>query len=186
MGFNSGFKGLKAQHVSSGTPLIIRSSNYLQPLVYIRMWWQAVVKPEWLRRDYGRSPYAYVNQRLQIQLELLMMSGVPLETCWAFNERWNNKSCYKDASCWLLLLIHTTMHGSMNIKSKRDILSVCISHAGEGPTQSPCILSQGGRYFAVRSVCSRELEFMGLCHRVLNTPWWFPVYPLSYRVRLRT
>jgi len=29
----------------------------------------------------GRSPHAYVNQRLQIQLELLMMSGIPLETC---------------------------------------------------------------------------------------------------------
>jgi hypothetical protein len=34
-----------------------------------------------LRLDYGRSPHAYVNQRLQIQVELLMMSGVPLETC---------------------------------------------------------------------------------------------------------
>jgi len=33
-----------------------------------------------LRLDYGRSPHAYVNQRLQIQLELLMMSGIPLET----------------------------------------------------------------------------------------------------------
>jgi len=30
---------------------------------------------------YGRSPHAYVNQRLQIQLELLMMSDMPLETC---------------------------------------------------------------------------------------------------------
>jgi hypothetical protein len=40
-----------------------------------------------LRLDYGWSPQAYVNQRLQIQLELLMMSGVPLETCGAFNER---------------------------------------------------------------------------------------------------
>jgi len=30
---------VKAQHVSSGTPLIIRSSKlYLQPLVYIHMW----------------------------------------------------------------------------------------------------------------------------------------------------
>jgi len=34
MGFNSGFKGLirrslKAQHVSSGIPLIIRSSNWI-------------------------------------------------------------------------------------------------------------------------------------------------------------
>ena len=50
-----------------------RSSSgalYLQPLVYIRMWWPAVVKSEWefpLRLDYGRSQHAYVNQRLQIQ-----------------------------------------------------------------------------------------------------------------------
>jgi len=29
----------------------------------------------------GRSPHAYVNQRLQIQLELLMMRDMPLETC---------------------------------------------------------------------------------------------------------
>jgi hypothetical protein len=34
-----------------------------------------------LRLDYGQSPHAYVNQRLEIQLELLMMSVVPLETC---------------------------------------------------------------------------------------------------------
>ena len=80
------------------------------------MWWPAVVKSEWelpLRLDYGRLPHAYVNQRLQIQLELLMMSGMPLETCWAFNEQWNNKFYYKVASCWLFLLSHTT---SMNIK----------------------------------------------------------------------
>jgi hypothetical protein len=31
--------------------------------------------------DYGRSPHAYVNQMLKIQLEPLMMSGMPLETC---------------------------------------------------------------------------------------------------------
>jgi hypothetical protein len=67
-----------------------------------------------LRLDYGRSPHTYVNQRLQIQLELLIMSGMPLETCWAFNEQWNNKFYYKVASCWLFLLSHTTMHGSMN------------------------------------------------------------------------
>ena len=56
------------------------------------------------RLDYGRSPHAYVNQRLQIQLELLMISSVPLETCSAFNERWSNKFYYKVASCWLFLL----------------------------------------------------------------------------------
>jgi hypothetical protein len=78
---------------------------YLQPVDYIRMWWPAVVKSEWeLRLDHGRSPHAYVIHRLQIQLELLMMSDMPLETCWAFNERWNNKFCYKVASCWLFLL----------------------------------------------------------------------------------
>jgi len=46
----------------------------------------AVVKSEWelqfsLRLNYGRLPHAYVNQRLQIKLELLMTSGMPLETC---------------------------------------------------------------------------------------------------------
>jgi hypothetical protein len=52
----------------------------------------------------------YANQRLQIKLGLLMISGVPLETCWAFNERWNNKFCYKVASCWLFLLnIHPAL-----------------------------------------------------------------------------
>jgi hypothetical protein len=29
-----------------------------------------------------------------------MMSDVPLETCWAFSKRWNNKFYYKAASCW--------------------------------------------------------------------------------------
>jgi len=38
-------------------------------------------------------------------LELLMMSAMALETCWAFNKRWNNKFYYKVASCWLFLLI---------------------------------------------------------------------------------
>jgi len=33
-------------------------------------------------------------------LELLMISGVPLETCWAFKELWNNKFYYKAAYCW--------------------------------------------------------------------------------------
>jgi len=33
-------------------------------------------------------------------LELLMMSGVPLETCWAFKKLWSNIFYYKAASCW--------------------------------------------------------------------------------------
>jgi len=31
-------------------------------------------------------------------------SGMPLETCWAFNEPWINKFYYKVACCWLFLL----------------------------------------------------------------------------------
>jgi hypothetical protein len=75
-----------------------------------------------VRLDYGRSPQAYVNQRLQIQLGLLMMSDIPLETCWAFNVLWNNKFRYQVASCWLLLQGHTTMHGSMNIKQYTSLI----------------------------------------------------------------
>jgi len=68
------------------------------------MWWPAVVRSEWeLRLGCGRSPHAYVNHRLQIELELMMMSGMSFETCWAFNEQWNNKFYYKVASCWLFL-----------------------------------------------------------------------------------
>jgi len=93
----------------------------------------AVVKSEWaspLRLDYGRSPHAYVNQRLQIQLELLKMSGMPLETCWAFNERWNNKFYHKVASCLLFLLSHTTMHGSENIKNLLNLFAIELKSFG--------------------------------------------------------
>jgi len=45
-----------------------------------------------------------------------MMSGVPLETCSAFNKLWNNKFYYKVASCWLFLLV------LCNIPEKRNIL----------------------------------------------------------------
>jgi len=45
--------------------------------------WKKVVQNRQfpLRLDYGRSPLAYVNQRLQMQLGLLMMSDIPLKTC---------------------------------------------------------------------------------------------------------
>jgi hypothetical protein len=52
-----------------------------------------------LRFFYGRSPHAYVKDRLHIELELLLMSGMPFDTCWAFNERWNNRFYYKVPSC---------------------------------------------------------------------------------------
>jgi hypothetical protein len=36
-------------------------------------------------------------------LELLMMNGVSLGTCWAIKNQWNNKFYYTVASCWLFL-----------------------------------------------------------------------------------
>jgi len=74
----------------------------------------------------GRSPHAYVNQRLQIRLEHLMMSGMPLETCWAFDERWNDKFYYKAASCSLFLLsyiINVDLNRAFSLFSRMDLAS---------------------------------------------------------------
>jgi len=55
---------LKAQHVSSGTPFIIRSSKlYLQPLV---LYTHVVTGRFPLSLGNDRS-HVYINQRLQIQ-----------------------------------------------------------------------------------------------------------------------
>jgi hypothetical protein len=35
-----------------------------------------------------------------------MMSGVPLETYWAFKKLWNNKFYYKAASCWYFYWVY--------------------------------------------------------------------------------
>ena len=62
---------LKAQHVWSGTPFIIRSSKlYLQPLVYVPIWRPVVAKAEWALLGNDRSPYGHINQRLQIQFRI--------------------------------------------------------------------------------------------------------------------
>jgi hypothetical protein len=108
----------RAAHRSSSWALSVFAASGLRTHVVTgrSQVWVARVGEFPIRLDYGRSPHAYVNQRLQIQLELPMMSGMLLKTCWAFNERWNNKFYYKVASCWLFLLSHTAMHGSMNIK----------------------------------------------------------------------
>ena len=51
-----------------------------------------------------RQPQTYVKLEDAITVfELLMMSVVSLETCWAIKKHWNNKFCYTVASCWLFL-----------------------------------------------------------------------------------
>jgi hypothetical protein len=47
---------------------------------------------------------------------LWRLRGKWIETCWAFNKLWNNTFYYKVTSYWLFLLIHNTMHGSINVK----------------------------------------------------------------------
>jgi hypothetical protein len=70
----------------------------------------------------NRIYYSTVHWRLKMirALTVFAASGLhTLETCLASNERWNNKFYYKVASSCLFLLNHTTMHGSMNIKSDK-------------------------------------------------------------------
>jgi hypothetical protein len=83
-----------------------------------------------------------------------MMSGMPLETYWAFNKLWNNKFYYKVASCWLFLLSHTTMHGSINIKFLRNY-----------DTSLPnCTASHKKIALAFNVVGARSLEWEGTDH----------------------
>ena len=54
--------------------------------------------------DSCRQPQTYVKPETVITVfELLMISGVSLETCWAIKKHWNNKFYYTVASCWLFL-----------------------------------------------------------------------------------
>jgi len=71
---------------SSGAPTVFAASGLHTCVVtaHSQVWVGLRLR---LRLDYGRSPHTYVNQRLQIQLELLMMNDILLETCWAFNEQ---------------------------------------------------------------------------------------------------
>ena len=87
-----------------------------------------------------------------------MMSGMPLETCWAFNERWNNKFYYKFASCWLFLL------------SKRQKFGMC-----SGDCIAWWLVVEVRIYIVVMTLwsllrCCRRLKFglwsAGFWHRV--------------------
>jgi len=65
------------------------------------------------------------TQRLQIKFGAPDDERYAARNMWDFNKFWNNKFYYKVASCWLFLLIYTTMHGSMNIKlKKKDKMAV--------------------------------------------------------------
>jgi hypothetical protein len=134
-----------------------------------------------LRLDYGRSLHAYVTQRLQIQLELLMMSGVPLETCWAFNEQWNNKFFYKVASCCLFLLSHALCYKFQFsipiLLSSKNILNV-----SQAPKfcevlyrkHTDCLIQ---RSFAVPYFLQKHVANVNQIKSRLLT---FPIFPILY------
>ena len=63
---------------------------------YICLWLPAA--------DSCRHPQTYIKPEAAITVfELLMISGVSLETCWTIKKHWNNKFYYTVASCWLFL-----------------------------------------------------------------------------------
>ena len=83
-----------AYHSSSGAVTVFEVYVLHKHVVTVRS--QVWVGTEFpLRLDYDRSPHAYANHRLQIQLQLLMMSGMPTETCWAVNERSMNINLFE-------------------------------------------------------------------------------------------
>jgi hypothetical protein len=91
-----------------------------------------------------------------------MMSDVPLETCWDFNKRWNNKFYYKVAFCWLFILIHTTMHGSMNINFQ--VLFTRL-HPGTHLTRINCQWK----------LCSLINKLSPDSVRLIRASWWFSI-----------
>jgi len=77
----------------------------------------------------GQRPvtiWVYKPEGCKYSLELLMMSGMPLETCWAFKKNWNNKFYYKVASCWLFLIILGTFIRKTRRREEKLILYVAV------------------------------------------------------------
>jgi len=79
----------------------LKNSNY-SLWFYIRLWLSAAVMAEWacpLSHDSCRQPQTYVKpEAVMTVFELLMMSGVSLETCWAIKKHRNNIFYYTVAN----------------------------------------------------------------------------------------
>jgi len=95
-----------------------------------------------------------------------MMSGMPLETCWAFSKSWNNKCYYRVASCWLFLLIwqHDVFPLSFAI-------FLCAMRCGilSWPVHSMCI----GRYLMLAVSAVAPNRYKALPHtRMYSSDWY--------------
>jgi predicted DCC family thiol-disulfide oxidoreductase YuxK len=75
-------------------PLIIRSSKTV--IAASGFTYVIGCRPlRWLNHRSARQPKTYVKPEAAITVfELLMMSGLSLETCWAIKKHWNNK-CHR-------------------------------------------------------------------------------------------
>jgi len=65
---------------------------------YIRLCLPTADMAEWELTSHSAMTEAAITV-----FELLMMSGLSLETCWAIKKHWNNKFHYTVTSCWLFL-----------------------------------------------------------------------------------
>jgi len=123
---------LKAGRVSSGIPLFIRSSKlYLQPLIYIRMWWPAIVQAGWVPTQPGQWPvttWVYKLEATNTVWSSWWWVVCRLKHVEPSINFWNNKFYYKVASCQLFLRIQTTMHGSWILNLYHLLRHKFISH----------------------------------------------------------
>jgi len=107
-----------------GLPIIKGSQSHSDTIHSVGLPWTSDQPDEetstWqhttLTRDMFREAYRSSSGALTVFAASGLHTHVVTETCWAFNEWWNNNFYYKVVSCWLFLLSHTTMHGSMNIR----------------------------------------------------------------------
>jgi len=68
--------------------LSIFSNFFFENRAVYQIIWKNTIQ----RLNSGRQPQTYVKPDAAITVfELLMMSGVLLETCWVINKQWNNK-----------------------------------------------------------------------------------------------
>ena len=100
---------LKAHHVSSGTPLIIGSSKlYLQPLVYMPIWWPAFAKAEWAQP--WQRPVAirgYKSEAANTVWNSRWRAVCRSKHVEPLKKLWNNKFYYKAAPCWYFYWVST-------------------------------------------------------------------------------
>jgi len=101
----------EAQHVSDGTPPVIRR---------LKLHWQSLVfqaQPDNVHQIRVQTTFrVWKTRSCQCSFRLLIIGGMSPETCWASCKYGIIKFWYIVASCWVFLINCTMMHGSTDIK----------------------------------------------------------------------